>query len=445
MQNSDKRLSVITHNLFLGFIGALIGVSSWGNIGLFACLLVFGAGYGLASNKMARALFVFGYFLGGSWTLISVFNAFWPADAPFLGYMAWPGVALLLSAPWWIIGAFGDEKPRNISIRLGFSLLLTSIPPLSAWSIMSPLCMAGSYFPGTGLAGLLLSIFTLMMMAALFSSKCNHGTRNSEYDRNYQPSGYKQRLQKWKDNKKWLVLTGGLLALLAVSFALNVTYAPPAMPSNVRGVSLGWRPLPTNVTFWKNVDRQNKIYKWLKKYLKTIPDHQTVLLPENLEGFYFKNFYSQGVMDSIERVSKKHDDTVLIGADDIATHHGRAWTYMDALNTYGMHHGIFPSRQPVPLGEWKPWERGSADAFWWSFGPDRLGKTPFAMAVCYSQLLVWPLATYFMDTNVQPEWILAPANHDWEKTPDENNIQHKALMDWGRLYGLPIIQANDIH
>jgi hypothetical protein len=67
------------------------------------------------------------------------------------------------------------------------------------------------------------------------------------------------------------------------------------------------------------------------------------------------------------------------------------------------------------------------------------------MAVCYSQLLVWPLATYFVDTNTRPEWILAPGNHDWERTPDENTIQHKALMAWGRLYGIPVIQANDIH
>ncbi len=433
----EKKWNHLPAWVWYGLFGALVGFLTWGDLGLFPFLIFFAIGYGYAQDKTERAALVFGYFLAGNWVLVSTFNAFWPPDAPLLGYVAWPAVALLLTLPWWIIGAVGNDKPRTIALRMAVLLLVTSIPPLSAWSLLSPLFLAGVYFPGTGIAGLILSIVTLSLVSALFAH-----LRDSDQNRALILPDRECRYRQAQDRKKSLILQGGVLTLIMASLILNLTYLPPASPTNIRGVSLPWKALPINVSFWKNLERQNHIRLWLQHYLRTIPKHQTVLLPENIAGFYFKNFYSNGLMDGIQRDAVARRDTILIGADNI---HGKAahWTYADALNAYGVHRGVFPSRQPIPLGEWKPWENGSALAFWGTFGPDYLSQKPFAMAVCYSQLLVWPLASYFIHATHRPEWILAPENHDWEKTPSENAIQHKALMDWERLYGLPVITAND--
>lgn len=427
-----------------GLLGTFIGAIAWGSIGFFAFAPFLAMAYGYAPNKRARGILVYGYFLSGSWVLLGVFNAFWPSAAPYLGIVAWPAVALLLALPWWIIGAFGKERPVSIGMRMALTLILTSIPPLSAWSLISPLMMAGFYYPGTGIAGLLLSVILLSLLSALFAHFKRQDDTLRAPSNTHQPSP-----------GKFSYMEAAVITLVIVSILLHITYLPPATPRNIHGVSLPWKALPLHVSFWHNLERQNRLRLWIQHHLTHWPTHQILLLPENIAGFYFPNGFSAGIIVGIQQDAAAHQDTVLFGADDVYSppmNQGKdgkkgknapRWTYTDALNAYGLHQGAFPSRQPVPLGEWKPWENGSARAFWWIVGPDYLGKTPFAMAICYSQLLVWPLASYFIQASHRPQWILAPENHDWEKTPAENHIQALALHAWARLYGLPVISAND--
>ena len=436
-RNDRWRYSWVT----FGGIGAVLGFITWGNLGLFPFLLLFAVGYGYATGKIARAAFVFGYFLGGSEVVVGVVQAFWPHATPLLGDCAWPAIALLLSLPWWLIGWIGPEKPQYLGLRMAASLIITSVPPLSTWSLLSPLFLAGVYFPGTGLAGLILGLVTLSLLSA-FSAHIAASRRAYQITMHYLPNKHTPSDPLHPNTAK--LLAGFLLSILVTAILLNGTYTPPAQPANIRGVSLPWKALPFNLGFLKNLERQNHIRQWAQQYLKTIPKHQIVILPEGIGGYYFPNFYTAGLLNGIQRIAKARQDTLLVGFYDISQS-GKRWSYTDALNAYGLHRGIFPSRQPCPLSEWKPWANGSAQAFWWRLGPDYLGhqKQPFAMAVCYSELLVWPLASYFIEAPRQPEWILAPENHDWEKTAAENAIQTKARRIWGRLYGLPVVTAND--
>ncbi|OFC30481.1 hypothetical protein [Acidithiobacillus caldus] len=439
--------------------GCALGAVCWGDLGQFVLLPILAMGYGLAARKVSRAAWMLGYFLGGSWTLLGVFNAFWPAAAPWLGLLMWPAVALLLVLPWWLIGAVGRETPWVIGMRFLLSLCITAVPPLGAWSLLSPLFVAGVLFPGQGLLGLVLAALVLALWSVFFAAV--RGRR--EGVRAALPGGSDVTLVTPSETSVTHAVTpvtrsvthlvtqqfalGVLLAIMAVSLIFNVLHVRPVAPVRFVGVNLRWKALPKPLSFWRNVERQRRVTEAVLHMLRHLPEHRVVLLPEGIEGFYFPNWLSNVWTARLQAEALARRDEVLVGAYDISSDslvgHRHAWRYVDALNAYGKHRGVYASRQPVPLGEWKPWENGSARAFWWETGPDDLGGMPFALSVCYSQLLVWPTASYFLTLGPVPKVILAPENHDWERTPAENGIQQRALQAWARLYGVPAVVAND--
>lgn len=419
------------------FGGILLGFLALPASGLwpFMLLPLFAFGYGAAPSKKLRALFVFSYYMGaGVLPMSATFDQFWPRQSPYIGLTAF-AIAALMAAPWWLVGAFGNETPRNISNRFAFSLLITSVPPLGAWALFSPLSVSGIAFPDMGIFGLFLSAVLLMVIVLLTAGtlRAPHGARQEAMAALY-------------DECKPI-----LLVLVSLSVISNAAYKAPALPPHFYGVSLHWPSLPKNVSFWKNVARQQRVAQQVRHSIDSLPPHSTILLPENIDGFYFPNFLSTAFAQQMATAARARQDTVLVGADDaVLKKDSRDWRYIDALNAYGKHSGVFASRQPIPLGEWKPWEKGSAIAYWWRVGPYYLGHRPFALAVCYSQLPVWPLASYFLDPAARrPAWIFAPENHDWETGErkagpySENHLQNAYLKLWGRLYGVPVLKAND--
>lgn len=448
-----------------GVGGMALGALSWGDLGQFFLLPVLAMGYGWAQNKRRRAAWVFGYFLGGSWTLFGVFNAFWPVASPWLGLLMWPAVAVLLVLPWWLIGAVGKDTPWVIGLRFLLSLCITALPPLGAWSLLSPLFVAGVLFPGTGIMGLLLAALLLVLWSVYFAAvRVNRegilaalpGRRDVTRvtpSVTHHVTLVTHRVTPVTPHVTRRVSGGLLLVLVFTTLIMNIFYSGSPQPdAHFVGINLPWKALPRNVSFWRNVARQRRVTITATQEIKRLPEHRVLLLPEGIAGFYFPNWLSNVWTARLQAAAVARQDVVLVGAYDITqgdiipgSHgtHNDSWHYLDALNAYGNHRGVYASRQPVPLGEWKPWQNGSAQSFWWRTGPDYLGRMPFAMSVCYSQLLVWPTASYFLTTGVAPKVILAPENHDWEVTPAENHIQHVALQAWARLYGVPVVTAND--
>lgn len=450
-----------------GVGGIALGALSWGDLGQFFLLPVLAMGYGWAQNKKRRAAWVFGYFLGGSWTLFGVFNAFWPVASPWLGLLMWPAVAVLLVLPWWFIGVVGKDTPWVIGLRFLLSLCITAFPPLGAWSLLSPLFVAGVLFPGTGIMGLLLSALLLALWSVYFAALHQNWLNAALPDAlpgnkavtrvtpsvTHHVTLVTHRVTPVTPHVTRRVSGGLLLVLVFTTLIMNIFYSGSPQPdAQIVGINLPWKALPRNVSFWRNVARQRRVTITAMHEIKRLPEHRILLLPEGIAGFYFPNWLSNVWTARLQAAAVARQDVVLVGAYDITqgditqgSHgtHDDSWHYLDALNAYGIYRGVYASRQPVPLGEWKPWQNGSARAFWWRTGPDYLGQMPFALSVCYSQLLVWPTASYFLTTGLAPKVILAPENHDWEATPAENHIQHVALQAWARLYGVPMVTAND--
>lgn len=415
--------------------GSVLGILSWGDLGLFFLLPILAMGYGYARDKGTRALWIFGYFLGGSWTLVGVFNAFWPSLAPWLGMASWPIIAAVLTLPWGLIGAIGRDRPLTIGLRFFLSVIVTAIPPLGAWSLLSPLLAAGVDFPGTGIAGLIATALFLSLWAVIFAEEPHQNPH--PHPLRVHIRGLNIRVTHW-----------ALAGFIAASVLTNLLYTSPSPAQHFVGLSMNWKALPSTPSFMRNLERQEHVADYVASAVQRLPEHTTVLLPEGIYGFYFKNWLSAPWTAKIQAAAASRKDIVLVGAYDMfawdqKTSTDKPWYYLDALNAFGSVRGTYASRQPVPLGEWKPWAEGSARAYWWHTGADKIGNTPIAMAVCYSQLLVWPTASYFLGKD-QPQVLLAPENHDWARTRAENRIQRRALRSWARLYSVPVVIANDL-
>ncbi|EGQ63324.1 conjugal transfer protein TraB, partial [Acidithiobacillus sp. GGI-221] len=154
----------------------------------------------------------------------------------------------------------------------------------------------------------------------------------------------------------------------------------------------------------------------------------------------FPNLFSTLMDNAMASMALEHDDTLLIGADDLAN---KQDDYTDSLNIMGRYQGRISARQPAPFGEWRPWGRHTALASWWHFGGYRIGKETIAWAICYEQMLVWPIAWNFLMDHHKPSVLLAPSDHDWARGVLEPAVQKQAIHAWARLYHIPVLYAND--
>lgn len=66
-------------------------------------------------------------------------------------------------------------------------------------------------------------------------------------------------------------------------------------------------------------------------------------------------------------------------------------------------------RVPVPIGMWRPWAAEGLDANLWGRGLAELRGVRVAYAICYEQLLVWPMVTSL----AQRPAVLVGAANDW--------------------------------
>ena len=118
----------------------------------------------------------------------------------------------------------------------------------------------------------------------------------------------------------------------------------------------------------------------------------------------------------------------------------------DALLLMGRHAGLVTARQPMPLTEWRPLPDSGTRAHWMRLGPTPAFGPPVAVLICYEQLLVWPVAEAFLGST-RPQVLIGVSDHWWVEpgTLDatEARMQAKVLRAWGRLYGVPVILADN--
>jgi hypothetical protein len=416
----------------LPFLAALSGGLAWSPLGWFWLLPIFALAYGLAASRRQQITVIIAYYLGALWSIGGVFDAFWPKDAPWVGFIGWAGAALLIALPWILAVFLGPDTATMNGIRFLFSLLVSALPPLGAYGLASPWIFVTSWFPGAGIAGLIIGALWLSLLVAWA-----HRMRVSVTDADPHVL-YLNHVQQTKARPR---VTGGILAFGAVcALTANLTYLPPAKPLHWAVVDTdlsGFRG-PVSAPIWMR--RQAHVARIAQIAVLSHPDHTHILFPENMAGPQFPNLFSVLMNNSMASLAREHHDTLLIGADDLAN---RRDDYTDSLNIIGQYRGRLSARQPVPFGEWRPWDHHTALASWWHLGDYRIGKETVAWAICYEQMLVWPVAWNFLGDDSKPSVMLAPSDHDWAHGILEPVVQVKALNAWARLYDIPVLYAND--
>jgi hypothetical protein len=100
----------------------------------------------------------------------------------------------------------------------------------------------------------------------------------------------------------------------------------------------------------------------------------------------------------------------------------------------------------MPVTEWNPWASPGVKAHWWRSGATTALGYPAAVTICYEQLLVWPVAEAFMG-HPAPAVLIGASNHWWVRVGSldagEGRMQARMLAAWGRLYGVPVILADN--
>lgn len=325
----------------------------------------------------------------------------------------------------------GPDTSVMRGIRFFISLLVSALPPLGSYGLASPWIFVSAWFPGSGIAGLVMGAIWISMLAAWAK-----GVYASYQLKDHTVLGvWRTRL----DNKKRLA--DGILVFGAIwAAATNLTYLPPAKPSH-------WVSVHTNLAGFRGVvpepiwmHRQIRVAQIVRAAILSNPNHTRILFPEGMDGPHFHSFFSVIMDNGMASMAREHGDTLLIGADDLANQQG---DYTDSLNIMGEYYGRISARQPAPFGEWRPWSRRTALADWWHVGGYRIGKEYVAVAICYEQLLVWPIAWDFLGDQYKPSVLLAPSDHDWANGIMEPAVQKQALMAWSRLYQIPALYADN--
>lgn len=414
----------------LPLAAALSGGLAWSPLGLFGLLPIFALSYGLATSRRQQILVIGGYYFGALWSIGGVFDGFWPKDAPLVGFAGWAGAALLIGAPWVLAVFIGPDTAAIRGIRFLFSLLISALPPLGAYGLASPWIFVTAWFPGTGIAGLVMGAIWFSLLV-VWSSRIREATLDTDLNRLHGKTIQRDQPR---------VMGGILIFGAAWALITNLAYLHPSPPRHWAVINTdlpGFRgPVPAPI--WMH--RQAHVAQIVRAAILSHPTHTRILFPESMAGPQFPNLLSALMDNAISSMAMKYDDTLLIGADDLANQQD---DYTDSLNIMGRYQGRLSARQPAPFGEWRPWGRHTALASWWHFGGYRIGKETVALAICYEQMLVWPVAWNFLMDHHKPSVLLAPSDHDWARGILEPAVQKQAVHAWARLYQIPVLYAND--
>jgi len=89
---------------------------------------------------------------------------------------------------------------------------------------------------------------------------------------------------------------------------------------------------------------------------------------------------------------------------------------------------------------WMPLRKNGAPLQLGKPGTVMIAGQRAAILICYEQLLVWPVATSFLQ---HPTLLLGTANDYWAKNTTIPEIQRACLESWARLFRVPVLWAQN--
>jgi len=349
----------------------------------------------LLSGAMTRRVAVLtsvAYYAGATWQIL-------PGAATFFGHHAnpvqvlslWAGASLLLATPWTILWS-----PRRASRlwRMPLALVLLAVPPLGVIGCASPLVAAGLLFPGTAWFGLAVTA----LVCGLLSS--------------------------------YPAL--GLALALVFAAPAHLFYRSQAVPPDWRAESthFGGVGLDTPTPLADYHAAQSIQQMALRS------DARVILFPETVVTNWNPgtDLFWKPTIDTLREQGK----TMLVGANvfDSTSRH-----YFNSVVIRGAEQRPdYVQRVPIPVAMWIPLSKIGVPLQLGKPGTVIIAGQKAAILICYEQLLVWPVATSFMQ---HPTLLLGTANDYWAKNTTVPEIQKACLESWARLFRVPLLWAQN--
>jgi len=336
------------------------------------------------------------YYLGASRGLPVGTGIFFAESAPaWFGWALWLGVALLNAAVWLL---FWSDRPMRRALAIPAAIAITALPPVGFVGWANPLTSAGVLFPGTGFIGIALLI-GLWIAVALRGRKLACGLVGVCIAANFVMPSFASHPGQWIGKDTHFGRLGSASTDFMAAFSRI---------QSVQDMADGIQP------------------------------GQLLVLPETIIGRYTQA--TEFLLAGTSRMLADKGSAVIVGAElpgeRGTTRLDNALVVIDGKGTRPM-----VERVPVPLGMWRPWDASTFNAYPFGSGIATVAGKRVAYAVCYEQLLVYPLLVSFAHS---PDMVIGAANDWWARTTSIPEIQRQVLDAWGRLFHVPVVRATNI-
>lgn len=408
-----------------GTVGALLGWLVWERLAVgFGALWFVPLAWGATASVAEVGALMAGYYSGALTGAVVALTLF---EGPWMGVLGWLACVALLATPWVVAraGRAGSRFPRiGMSLRYLAALAVVSLPPLGALGMASPWVAATASFPGMGLWGLALTLPASALLVLLGAQLRRGATLVS--------------------GTKRLGRQELALGATALAFVMPGAFAPtPPVVTPARLVAINthnWEPAGKPAL--ARVLRQNRrLIQKVAARIARAPTHTTFILPEDAVVHWSP--FTAWAWWPLALKAYRHHDTVALG---VYMRPAGDTEKRDGLLLMGRRAGLITARQPMPVTEWRPFMSSGARVHWGRLGPTLALGRPAAVLICYEQLLVWPAAEAFLG-HTTPAVLIGVSDHWWVQpgTADatEAHMQARMLRAWGRLYGVPVILADN--
>lgn len=360
-------------------------------------MVLFPAFWLLWRKRSQSALFVAAFYLFLNWEEIPDALHFFPLHGRAFALSIWVLHSLFMALPWIILYSPHKTLCKMISRTLLITFVLL-LPPLGYFVWLQPITAAGILFPHYGFVGLLLTLVLMVLLATCLV------------------------------RRKFLNI-GLIVLLLCFAGFANVRYTKPIPPPHWVAINTHLGDMGTSFTALPL--RQVPLIAAANTALSE--GAKVIIFPENIAADWLIS--SQEQWSNTLAAAKLAGADIVLGAQIDWPH-----SFDNVFILFGADgYHIYPARQPMPFGLWKPWSQNTYRSHWWDSGRMEIQGQTAVYLLCYEQMIPFPVLYSFFH-HPQPSVIISGANQ-WFARMSGYTKQSNVLFANGRLFGVPVLVA----